>query len=196
MKRSPRIMHFPGHGGQGDTRHEKGYISPDGSFVERQWVLDLAYDIHVTCDRWGVDSAMGRTDDTCLSFRERSDIAIKHGANFVIEHHVNAHKDHEIDGLMCFCRAHDNVGMEVCEAIARAAPKLLLRRKSRAYLTSEHDWTKDAHACLRKHMCSAILIEWGFATSTRDLAILTSPHSRPALVAAFMAGVGRLFEVL
>ena len=194
---TPRVCQFAGHGGSGDTRHERGYISHDRMFFERHWTLALSRDLHTVMEHWGVEPFLGRFDDSCITHIERGRIASAWNASLVIEHHVNAHTDAEMDGIMCFVRSHDHVAMEVAEAIARAAPKQLLRRKARAYVALPTNWTKDAYACMHHHGDTpTVLIEWGFATSSRDLATLTAPTSRPAIVASFFAGIGRYHEVI
>lgn len=197
-----RLWHCQGHGGA-----NKGCVHAE--LEERFWVMKMAQDLEPSLLAWGVEVRYAREGDETIDYSDRAEQARIWGADLAFLHHVNAYRyppGHPLagqphpnaDGLLCLALPTDHIGLEVGSAITRAAPKDLLGRKLRTIPTNPYDWTKHAHSVLLEYGrrgVPAVLIEWGFATSPRDRAILMGANHRPALVAAAMAGVGRFLEL-
>lgn len=185
------VAHDPGHGAGASPT---GCVH--GGLIERDWVLQLAQDL-VAATPWARHMLL-RTGPVGMIYADRAAEAEQLEAQLVISHHVNAHADPQVDGLMTFHVPGDHLAREVGEAVMRAAPYELLRAKPRSTPSSPGDWTRDAYGVLahyRSRGLSVVLVEWGFATSARDRAVLMSPASRPALCAAGAAGIARAMEL-
>lgn len=186
------VAHDPGHGAgprPTGTCH--------GDLIERDWVLRMAEDLEAAVP-WARHRLL-RTIDVGPTYSDRAVDAEACGASLVLSHHVNAHVDTSLDGLMCFVAPDDQIGLEVGNAIMRAAPAELRRKKARSTLSRSGNWTRDAWSVLERYRARGIpvvLIEWGFATSPNDYGVLMSPASRPALCAAGAAGIARAFELI
>jgi len=197
-----KLLHDPGHGGSNRGCEHAGLI-------EREWVLGLSTDLVVALSGFGVQQKLTREMDISLPYEDRAAAGWQWGAKLVFCHHVNAAvkkdsagvevPDESPDGLIAFALAEDSIAQAVGDAIMRAAPIGLLRSKAKTVPATPFDWTENANNVMRhyaRHSMHVVLIEWGFATSPRDRAVLQSATSRPALCAAVAAGVGRAYELL
>lgn len=212
------IVHDPGHGGE-----SRGI--EHGGIVEADWVLAMAIDCEAELSSWAIDQYLTRRSDVALTLTGRGNSAEAANATLVISHHVNgafnaakvigqerwtdsSGVDHDepilgqpepnqaLDGLMVFYLAGCHESREIAAAFMRAAPAELQRRKQIGTPATPGNWTQNAYNVLSKHEGRpAILVEWGFATSPRDVGILTSTASRPAMVTACKAAVGRHVEL-
>lgn len=190
------IGHDPGHGRILDLK-----LGPDpgtihGAITERDWVLQMALDIG-SATPWAQHLLL-RKGESGLSYSKRAEEAERAGCDLIICHHVNSHRDPDMDGLMAFHLQGDHLGREVGDAVMRAAPFDLLRHKAKSTPARPDDWTRDAHAVMdsyRDRGLPVVLIEWGFASASRDYAVLQSPASRPALCAAAAVGIARAMEL-
>jgi N-acetylmuramoyl-L-alanine amidase len=184
------LDHVPGHGGEDPGCLQLG--TP-----EKDWVLSMALDCETAIKPWGIEQHLTRRTDINTSPHEESQLCMEHGAHLAICHHVNTNDNPEVDGLMCFALASDPWGVQIGDAIMRAAPAGLLRRSPKTTLIhpNDRDWPR-VYTSLRLFTCAAVLIEYGFATSPKDREILLDPVSRPALVAAVLCGVARFQQLM
>lgn len=206
------VVDDPGHGGPRDRGIQHGGI------IEAELVLRLTTSCQDQLSHWYVKSILTRSEDIDLDLAERGIIAADFKADLVVSHHVNgifypeiyplghkeAGKPHpqagqsnpDVDGLIVFYLPGCFRSREVAAAIMRSAPAELQRRKQIGIPAIPDNWTRRAYHVLKYHRGRpAVLIEWGFATSPRDVAVLTSPASIPALVTAYQAGIARLREI-
>lgn len=189
------IGHDPGHG-----YLHKGVPHPGtslGTITERDWVMQQATEL-TTALPWAQHYLL-RHGESGPVYPMRAASAAELGCDIVFCHHVNAGPTPELDGLMVFVIPGDHITREVGDAIMRAAPSELRRRKPRSTPATSSDWTRDAHGVLRHYHergVRAVLIEWGFATSPLDRAVLLSAASLPARCMAAGAGSARAFELL
>lgn len=184
------LVHGVGHGGA-----DPGCV--EGALIEKDWVLKQALACEEAIKPWGIEQHLTRRTDINPTARAEAQFASEHNADLVILHHVNTNPNPAVDGLMTFALVSDPFGVEVGDAIARAAPARLLRRNPKTTLIHpmDQDWPR-VFTCLKYHTCPAVLIEYGFATSPKDLAILLDPLSERGLVAAVLAGVARMLELM
>ncbi len=190
------IGHDPGHGRILDPKHGPDPGTVHGALTERDWVLQLALDL-AAATPWAAHMLL-RKGESGLAYSHRAEEADRAGCDLVICHHVNSHRDPDLDGLMAFHLQGDHLGREVGDAVMRAAPFDLLRHKAKSTPARPDDWTQDAHAVMdhyRDRGLPVVLIEWGFASAPRDYAVLQSPASRPALCAAGAVGIARAMEL-
>ncbi len=187
-----RIAIDPGHG-QGS--------SPAGCDVgtgtERDYVLDFARDVIAFSPQWSWRLLRGLPEGE--SYSDRASVAAQWACDLVLCIHVNAAKSADLQGLITFYDASDLEGEETAAAIMRAAPADLRRRNPEPYPTSQANWTRRADNVIQTYRLaglSVVLVELGFATSARDLAVLQRPESRDALCASVVAGVARRIELL
>lgn len=190
-----RVLHDPGHGGR-----NSGVVI--GELVEKDYTLQFAKDVYKACQCFNLRQALTRSLDDDATFGERNSIAEGMDADLVLIYHINAiYHDNgdpnpDVDGLMTFVMPGMERSKQTAEAIGRAAPRDLLRRKPKPIPVSAADWTSRAHSCLKAYKDrDAVLIELGFATSPIDRGVLLSDDSRIALVSAIMCGVGRFCEL-
>jgi N-acetylmuramoyl-L-alanine amidase len=207
-----KFLHDPGHGGAGSGGCDHGGLD------EPEWVLDFSKGLVLALGGFGCEQRLTRTKDVHLHYMDRAEAGLEWGAKLVFCHHVNAmirkvqigtgqdgepiwreEPDERFDGLMTFAHATQPKALEIGDAICRAAPARLLQRKPRAIPTTRDDWTGRAYNVMRpyvQHGMTAVLIEWGFATSPRDRAVLMDDAARPTLYAAAAAGLARAMELL
>ncbi len=109
----------------------------------------------------------------------------------------NGKPDPSMSGLMSFVLPDDPVAGHVGSAIMRCAPDALRRSTARALVCTPDNWTRRAYNCLRHHAGrNPVLVEVGFVTCPQDVEVLMGAKSRPALVAAVLAGAGRALELI
>jgi N-acetylmuramoyl-L-alanine amidase len=188
------FAHDPGHG-----RPPAVIGSNDNGICERDYVLLLARDIEAGVP-W-VRHLLLRTDETGPTYADRARAASEAGAGLVFCHHVNADTRRLDSGMRTFFDPSDPLGREVAGAILRAAPWSLWSSRVRPIPATPWvpglEWTEAAHwvlAWYRRLKLPAVLVEWGYATSTVDARTLLAPASRPALVAAAAVGIARALE--
>jgi N-acetylmuramoyl-L-alanine amidase len=185
------LYHDPGHGGTSE-----GVFA--GGLLEKDWTLDFATDVHSALGSWHVNQAMSRLGDDSVTFSARASKAAHFKADLALVYHVNAKpvgERTEMRGLMCFAKPGDRDAIEVGQSIIYAAPHGLRRHARNVYLAEDNGWTQRAHRTLKDYSCPAVLVECGFATSPRDIEVLTKTQHRPELVAAVLVGVARMIAL-
>jgi len=178
-----------GHGGK-----HSGCVA--NGIVEKDLALALARQLEVAIGaRDGLAVVQARPEDTTIEVRDRG--ALTKGADLVLLVHVNAiGKPHKARGLQCYHWQDNLVGCAVATAICEASPDALRRSKGFLWPTSRHDWRRDAHALLRVHKATAVLVEVGFTTDEADAAYLQTPEGQAAVVATIIKGLSVRFPVL
>lgn len=196
-----KVWQDPQHGGS-----NKG--CEWGGLIERHQVVGISNDLVPVLGGMGCEQRLARTGDETIPYADRAKAAADWGAELAFLHHINAMvypRGHELegkpwiryDGLMTFALADDPKALSVAEVIGHCAP-VELRQRMPTYVANPHDWTRNAYNCLVHYSrvgIPAVLIEWGFATSPRDRAILQSADHRMSLCAAAACGIGRAYEL-
>jgi len=184
----------PGHGHAGSPT---GVVQ--GSFVERDFVLDLARDIVRFTPAAFLPWLLLRTEEQGASYDARARHAKAAGAQIVFCLHANAAPDPETDGMITFYWLDDPVSAEAAHAVTRCAPVGLLRRRKGAFPVAPTNWTKRAYnvmAPYREAGIPAVLVEVGHVTNTGDLEHMLNPAFRPGICCAILAGLCRASELL
>ena len=179
----------PGHGVE-----SPGKCSPDKSYYEHEFALDMARRIQVHLERCGVRVVLTRTDEHCPTGKADTNDLLKRvaisdaaGADLFVSLHSNASGNEwsNASGLMIYTSA----GPET--ASRNVAAKAVLSRMTAAGVELRgsplvHDIEL---VVTRKTVAPAMLIEYGFHTSRTEVALLKKSSYRAKLAEATAKGV-------
>ena len=179
----------PGHGVE-----SPGKCSPDKSYYEHEFALDMARRIQAHLKRCGVRVVLTRTDEHCPTGKADTNDLLKRvaisdaaGADLFVSIHSNASGNEwsNASGLMIYTSA----GPET--ASRNVAAKAVLSRMTAAGVELRgsplvHDIEL---VVTRKTVAPAMLIEYGFHTSRTEVALLKNGSYRAKLAEATAKGV-------
>lgn len=179
----------PGHGVE-----SPGKCSPDKSYYEHEFALDMARRIQAHLERCGVRVVLTRTDEHCPTGKADTNDLLKRvaisdaaGADLFVSIHSNASGNEwsNASGLMIYTSA----GPET--ASRNVAVKAVLSRMTAAGVELRgsplvHDIEL---VVTRKTVAPAMLIEYGFHTSRTEVALLKNGSYRAKLAEATAKGV-------
>ena len=179
----------PGHGVE-----SPGKCSPDKSYYEHEFALDMARRIQVHLERCGVRVVLTRTDEHCPTGKANTNDLLKRvaisdaaGADLFVSIHSNASGNEwsNASGLMIYTSA----GPET--ASRNVAAKAVLSRMTAAGVELRgsplvHDIEL---VVTRETVAPAMLIEYGFHTSRTEVALLKNGSYRAKLAEATAKGV-------
>lgn len=180
----------PGHGVE-----SPGKCSPDKSYYEHEFALDMARRIQAHMERCGVRVVLTRTDEHCPTGKADTNDLLKRvaisdaaGADLFVSLHSNAAGNdgwYNASGLMIYTSA----GPET--ASRNVAAKAVLARMTAAGVELRgsplvHDIEL---VVTRKTVAPAMLIEYGFHTSRTEVALLKKSSYRAKLAEATAKGV-------
>lgn len=166
-----RVCLDPGHG----TREMNQ--SPDGSYIEHKFTLDMANRIRTHLFRCGVDVKLTREDSSTPSLTERANIANAYKADLFVSLHSNAVSggwNDKTRGLTVWTYA---AGGER----DRAAKLLLAEMKQVGVQTFGSELYHQKFTVLAKTNMPAYLIEYAFHTSRPDVELLLDNAHRDKL---------------
>ena len=179
----------PGHGVE-----SPGKCSPDKSYYEHEFALDMARRIQVHLERCGVRVVLTRTDEHCPTGKADTNDLLKRvaisdaaGADLFVSLHSNASGNEwsNASGLMIYTSA----GPET--ASRNVAAKAVLARMTAAGVELRgsplvHDMEL---VVTRKTAAPAMLIEYGFHTNRTEVVLLKKSSYRAKLAEATAKGV-------
>lgn len=179
----------PGHGVE-----SPGKCSPDKSYYEHEFALDMARRIQAHLERCGVRVVLTRTDEHCPTGKANTNDLLKRvaisdaaGADLFVSIHSNASGNEwsNASGLMIYTSA----GPET--ASRNVAAKAVLSRMTAAGVELRgsplvHDIEL---VVTRKTAAPAMLIEYGFHTSKTEVELLKKDNYRAKLAEATAKGV-------
>lgn len=179
----------PGHGVE-----SPGKCSPDKSYYEHEFALDMARRIQAHLERCGVRVVLTRTGEHCPTGKADTNDLLKRvaisdaaGADLFVSLHSNASGNEwsSASGLMIYTSA----GPET--ASRNVAAKAVLSRMTAAGVELRgsplvHDIEL---VVTRKTAAPALLIEYGFHTSRTEVALLKNGSYRAKLAEATAKGV-------
>ena len=179
----------PGHGVE-----SPGKCSPDKSYYEHEFALDMARRIQAHLERCGVRVVLTRTDEHCPTGKADTNDLLKRvaisdaaGADLFVSIHSNASGNEwsNASGLMIYTSA----GPET--ASRNVAAKAVLARMTAAGVELRgsplvHDIEL---VVTRKTAAPAMLIEYGFHTSKTEVELLKKDSYRAKLAEATAKGV-------
>lgn len=171
-----KICIDPGHG-----LGESSNGSPDGTYKEHEFTLDLGKRIKVHLIRCGIDVLMTREDGTTPSLTTRAQKANNWGADLFVSIHSNAVGnsgwDDKVRGLTVW--TYDPGGER-----DRAAKLLLAEMKAAGVQTFGTELYHSHFTVLAKSDMPAYLVEYAFHTAREDVKLLKSAEHRDNLAEA------------
>lgn len=179
----------PGHGVE-----SPGKCSPDKSYYEHEFALDMARRIQAHLERCGVRVVLTRTDEHCPTGKANTNDLLKRvaisdaaGADLFVSIHSNASGNEwsNASGLMIYTSA----GPET--ASRNVAAKAVLSRMTAAGVELRgsplvHDIEL---VVTRETVAPAMLIEYGFHTNRTEVVLLKKSSYRAKLAEATAKGV-------
>ena len=179
----------PGHGVE-----SPGKCSPDKSYYEHEFALDMARRIQAHLERCGVRVVLTRTDEHCPTGKADTNDLLKRvaisdaaGADLFVSIHSNASGNEwsNASGLMIYTSA----GPET--ASRNVAAKAVLARMTEGVVELRggplvHDIEL---VVTRKTVAPAMLIEYGFHTNRTEVGLLKKSSYRAKLAEATAKGV-------
>lgn len=170
-----------------------GKRSPDGSYFEHEFNLDVAKRSKAHLERCGVQVIMTREDEHDVSLTRRCKICNDAGCDLFISKHSNA------GGKAGWYIAEDGLRWNTAEGwsvhiIARGGKAEQLAEKIRAVAIPllgcrDRGVNEDNYQVLRDTKCPAVLIEHGFHTNRSEVEKLKSDAYRAKCAEADARGV-------
>ena len=180
---SKRVVLDPGHGVE-----TAGKRSPDGTYLEHEFTLDMAKRIKPILAGYGVEVYMTRKDEHNISDTERAEISNRLAPDLFVSLHSNAAGD----GSKWFnARGFGIYTSKSGDTSARnIAAKAILERAKEAGV---HLWDDGLHhemwTVLAKTNAPAVLIEHLFHDNKEDVALLKDPVFRDKLAEIDAKGI-------
>lgn len=179
----------PGHGVE-----SSGKCSPDKSYYEHEFALDMARRIKTHLERCGIRVALTRTDEHCPTGKANTNDLLKRvaisdaaGADLFVSIHSNASGNEwsNASGLMIYTSAGPDT------ASRNVAAKAVLSRMTAAGVELRgsplvHDMEL---VVTRKTVAPAMLIEYGFHTNRTEVGLLKKSSYRAKLAESTAKGV-------
>jgi len=175
----------PGHGGE-----TAGKRSPDGTYLEHEFNLDMANRLKLLLERHGVTVVLTRSGEKDVSLKERVRIAnAKEGVELFVSLHSNASGDGKTwnghKGFGVYTSASGGTA-----ARNKAAKAVLLRAKEAGVeLWGGGLFHNIGLYVLKNTVAPAILIEHGFHTNREEVARLKDGTYRQKLADADAKGI-------
>lgn len=169
----------PGHGG---TDSANG--SPDGTYKEHEFTLDMGKRIKAHLERCGVAVVMTRETDTGVGLSRRAEIANAAGAELYVSLHSNAGGSgwSNASGLCAYTYAAGGTRDMLAKAILEQ-----MRAAGVAIFSAGLYHSK--FAVLAQTDMPACLVEYGFHTNKEDVARLKNDAWRESLAIATAKGI-------
>ena len=174
----------PGHGVE-----TAGKRSPDGTYLEHEFTLDMAKRMQALLEQNGISVTLTRSDEHTVTLEKRVQIAngIPNLNLFVSLHSNAAGMSDWVDSARGYVIYTSQAGDEEKRNIAARA--LIQRAKEAGVLIRNGGLAHSLFYVLRETDAPAILIEHGFHTSRLDVALLKTPEYRQTLAKANCQGI-------
>lgn len=174
----------PGHGVE-----TKGKRSPDGTYLEHEFNLDMAKRMQKLLQACGVSVVLTRADEHTATLEQRVKVANRvQNLNLFVSLHSNAAGAGEwVDSARGYViytsQAGDTAGRNI------AARAILKRIKDAGILVRGNGIAHSLFYVLRYTTAPAVLIEHGFHTSREDVALLKTDAYRQKLAVENVRGI-------
>lgn len=170
----------PGHGGT-DTANG----SPDGTYKEHEFTLDMGRRIKAHLERCGVSVGMTRTEDTSVGLSRRAETANAAGADLYVSLHSNASGSgwSSASGLCVYTYAEGGERDDLANAILRRV------NESGEIGIFSAGLYHSKFAVLAQTTMPACLVEFAFHTNRSDVEKLKSAAWRESLAIATAKGI-------
>ena len=180
-KTMKKVMLDPGH----DAGNVNG--SPDGTYKEHEFALDMGKRIKAILEKAGVEVSMTRTNSSAVSLDERCRMAnaIK-DLDLYVSLHSNAA---DSSGTWSSARGWSAHIVAKGGNAEKAAKAILKRVQAAGVAVRSQSIVVDNIQVLRDTVAPAVLIEHGFHTNEQDTALLKDSQYRQALASAEALGI-------
>lgn len=183
-----KVVLDPGHGAQSNNK------SPDGTFSEPEFALDMAermrailtrHGVEVTLTRTGTNNPTGKADTNDLAYRCNVANAIS-GLDLFVSLHTNASGTgwSDASGWSVYT---SSAGVSAGRNIA--ANKVIARIREAGIATRAAALVHDRLYVLKNTTAPAMLIEHAFHTNKGDVALLNNTEHRKKLAVAQCKGI-------
>lgn len=174
----------PGHGVE-----TGGKRSPDGTYLEHEFNLDMAKRMQILLEGCGVSVALTRAGEHTVTLERRVQIANEvQNLNLFVSLHSNAAGT---GGWVDSARGYVIYTSQAGQTAGRniAAQAVLKRAKAAGILIRGNGLAHSLFYVLRHTTAPAVLIEHGFHTSREDVALLKTDTYRQKLAEANVRGI-------
>lgn len=161
-----------------------GKCSPDGTYFEHEFNLDVAKRVKAHLERCRVDVVMTREDEHDISLAQRCTICNDAGCSYFFSVHTNAAGNggwYDAEGWSAHIISKGGKAEQLAEKIRKQAIPLLAC-KDRGVNVNNYQVLRDTN-------CSAVLIEHGFHTSKTEVEKLKSADYRAKCAEADAKGI-------
>ncbi len=168
LARAPIVCIDPGHGVE-----TPGKRSPDGTYLEHEFNLDVGLQIRDHLQRHGVTVVMTRDDEHDVSLAERCKICNDSAADYFLSIHTNAAGNdgwYNAAGWEAYIVARGGQAEQLADKIQAIAIPLLEVNDRGVKVANYY--------VLRNTDCPAVLVEHGFHTDREEVERLKDPAFR------------------
>jgi N-acetylmuramoyl-L-alanine amidase len=158
--------------------------------------LLTAADVFGTLHGLPLSVQMTRVSDMYLRLEERAAFAKQHAADLYVSLHGNANVNAEYHGAEIFHWPGNKIGEEVARAIAVTMPLAVRRRTMSATVRPASSQWGRVRNIIGPPPCTAVLVEYGFISNTRDAAYLATHWGRAQIACSVSAGICRFGELV
>ena len=186
---SKKVVLDPGHGVE-----TAGKRSPDGTYLEHEFNLDMARLVKTYLEMHGVEVVLTRTTEHDVTIQERANVSNAIGPDLFVSLHSNASGDGTGWTSPEGYGIYTSVAGEAAER-NKAARAILDRVKEAGIklwgsgLFHDADDGKKDIAVLWRTVAPAVLIEHGFHTNSAEVEALKTPEYRAELARVDAKGI-------
>ena len=186
---SKKVVLDPGHGVE-----TAGKRSPDGTYLEHEFNLDMAKRLKAHLERHGVSVTLTRTTEHDVSIQDRANVSNAIGPDLFVSLHSNASGNGtdwtSPDGYGIYTSAAGETAErnKAARAILARAKEAGIKLWGGGLFHDADDGKKDI-AVLWRTVAPAVLIEHGFHTNKAEVEALKNPEYRAELALVDAKGI-------
>ena len=181
--KGPVIVLDPGHGGK-----DPGAIN--GTFYEKNVVLDVSLRVEKYLrEKYGYTVKLTRSTDIFIERWDRAPLAKSMGGNVLISMHNNADPKKKADGIETFYSLSTNQTAK-SRSLATSIQNNLVSAMSSSGMKSRGVKTAN-YTVITHNLMPSALVELGFITSSKDVALLRNGTSRQKMAEGVAEGIAQ-----
>ena len=182
-----KVVLDPGHGVE-----TAGKRSPDGTYLEHEFNLDMAKRLKAQLERHGVSVTLTRSTEHDVTISERADVSNAIGPDLFVSLHSNASGEGWTDpdgyGIYTSVRGEDAERNKAARAILARVREAGIQLWGNGLFHDGDDGKKDI-SVLWKTVAPAVLIEHGFHTNIHEVELLKTDAYRDLLARVDAKGI-------
>lgn len=183
LNSKPLIIIDPGHGGK-----DLGAVSPSKPvYHEKNLNLASARLVDGFLRQYGYRTAMTRSDDTFVGLEDRAEFATKQKGELFVSIHFNSAPSATAQGIEVFYYdiGKDKKRSKESQTLAQAVLDKVIKETQASSRGVKHG----NYSVIRNSTMPAILIEGGFMTNEKELALLKDPAYMKKLALGIAQGI-------